>query len=748
MLSSLRGCSLVLVAVAMVGQAIALEGVPQPSCADHNPNRNAYFGDLHVHTGFSFDAVIVGTSATPEDAYNFAKGEPLVLAPTGPRRSGLPRTRQLDRPLDFTAVTEHAEFLGELAICFTPPADADDPNAPYNSQICEDSRLTAETAADTRLDFDDPDFAIDTFQEVSQGTLTPTPERNEEICGDGDVCEIEAAIVWQEIQDMTNEANEPCRFTALHGYEWTGSPFGSNLHRNVIFKNADVPSAPISYFEAPRPQQLWFGLTKQCIKGLSSCDAISIPHGSNSSSGVMFSPTTGIPGATQRGARPITAREARTRASFETLVEIIQHKGSSECRQLMEADDGTGLFINDEQCAFEQIPRAFFFLDPVPNKPFPRLSFAREGLKEGLTEFERTGVNPFKFGFIGSTDTHNATPGQVSDEEFATTGHIGGNDYEPDRNLNIRTAAAGIESNGGGLAVVWAEENTRESIFDAMKRRETYATSGSRMKVRFFGGWDYPAATCDSFDAVQAGYDGGVPMGGDLPEREARRGNGSSPSFLVTALKDAGNDRPATDLQRIQIIKAWIDRRGVPQERVFDVAGSADNGASVDTDTCRTSGQGAASLCAVWNDPDFDADRPATYYARVLENPTCRWNQTFCAATYGHVTEACSRGRVAPEHAQCCSETAAHESYCVARLDEEAEEAGLTRGRAACTLPVDSNPTDDDIYGIPQELKDSCCQSNYIAFPKTVQERAWTSPIWYTPDETRLTSGRRPLRRN
>ena len=738
MFSSLRDWSLSLVALVMVGQAVALDEVSQPNCADYNPSRNAYFGDLHVHTGFSFDAVIVGTSATPEDAYNFAKGEPLVLAPTGPRRLGLPRTRQLDRPLDFTAVTEHAEFLGELVICFTPPADADDPNAPYNSQICEDSRLTFETTADTRLEFEEDNFALDTFTEVSVGALSPFPERNEDICGDGEICEIEAAIVWQEIQDMTNEANEPCRFTALHGYEWTGAPFGNNLHRNVIFKNADVPSTPISYFEAPQPQELWSGLARQCIEGLSSCDVISIPHGSNASSGVMFSPTTGIPGATQRGARPITAQEARTRATFETLVEIIQHKGASECRQLMDAEDGTKLFINDEQCAFEQIPRSFFLRDPVPNVPMPRLSLAREGLKEGLAEFERTGVNPFKFGFIGSTDTHNATPGQVSDEEFATTGHIGGSDYEPGRNLNIRTSVAGIESNGGGLAVVWAEENTRESIFNAMKRKETYATSGSRMKVRFFGGWDYPAATCESYDAVRAGYDGGVPMGGDLPEMDARRDNGSSPSFLVTALKDAADDRPATDLQRIQIVKAWIDRRGIPQERVFDVAGSADNGASVDTDTCRTSGRGAAALCAVWNDPDFDADRPATYYARVLENPTCRWNQSFCAATYGNVTEACSLGQVASEHAQCCNETAAHEFYCEARLDEEAAEAGLAKRELACKLPVDRNQADDNDFGIPQELKDSCCQSDYVAFPKTAQERAWTSPIWYTPDETRL----------
>jgi hypothetical protein len=357
---------------------------------------------------------------------------------------------------------------------------------------------------------------------------------------------------------------------------------------------------------------------------------------------------------------PIDAEEARLRRRWEPLVEIMQHKGDSEC---MLGGDTT-----DEACGFEKLPYSSFagvgrvaqgrILEPS-DRP-DRRSMVREALKKGLVLEQQLGENPLKYGFVASTDTHLGTPGLVMEDD--AKGH-GGAGSRPTVGL-----PDDIEFNPGGLAVVWAEENSRDSIFAAMQRREAYGTSGTRPVVRFFGGWDYSEKMCASRDFAAQGYAGGVPMGSDLPQRPD---DGAAPRFAVWALRDPGGAGVAgTPLQRVQIVKGWIDG-GEAREKVFDVAGGL-NGASVDSSTCERKGEGASQLCAVWEDPDFDGDDRAFYYARVLENPTCRWSQKLC---------------------------------------------------------VDAGVRCDDPSSIARGYE-ACCSETHV---RTQQERAWTSPIWYTP---------------
>lgn len=293
--------------------------------------------------------------------------------------------------------------------------------------------------------------------------------------------------------------------------------------------------------------------------------------------------------------------------------------------------------------------------------PDTRHGFMREVLRDGFRHKQRLGINPFKTGFIGSTDTHRALAGGTRESDF--TGHNGQGYEETPEPRGLPDVSA---FNPGGLAVLWSEQNNRESLFAAMKRREAYATSGTRMTVRFFGSDDLPADLCVRDDLVEVGYERGVPMGGDLREID-------SPAFVVAAARDPGTaEHPGTALQQVQIIKGWVDEDGQSRERVVTVAGDPDNGASVDTMTCRTQGSGFDNLCSVWRDEDFDPDRDAYYYARVLENPTCRWTTHFCNA---QKVDCADPSTVTEETGVCCSDK----------------------------------------------------------FPKTIRERAWTSPIWYTP---------------
>ena len=600
------------------------------SCADRNPQRNLYFGDLHVHTAYSFDAYLWDTRTTPSQAYRFARGESLSLPPFDADGNGARRV-QLDRPLDFAAVTDHSEFLGEIETCITPGSPT------YDSQTCQDVR----------------DGSLAAYVTFGAQMTVPTPKRVSDVCGaDGAICLNALMPVWARIQEAAAGADDPCHFTAFIAYEYSRSPGGSTTHRNVIFRNAHVP-APTSAFEQSSPQGLWRELQHTCVDAGTGCDVLAIPHNSNESNGRMFH--VEYPGAQNVGDE---RAQAEQRAAMEPLVEIYQHKGDSECMNGLSGIVGAP----DEQCDFEKRRRAPIQdcgdgtgkFGAVDSGCVSRLDFVRGALLAGLQEAQRLGVNPYRLGFVGDTDTHNGTAGFTNERTFV--GHQGTNDASPDVLLSDN-----INFSPGALTGVWAEENTRDSIFAALRRKETFATSGPRIAVRVFGGWSFPSGACADTDLVRIGDGHGVPMGSTLPPRLT---SSVAPTLLISALRDAGTaEQPGTKLQRLQVIKGWVEN-GEAHQQVFDVAGDPHNGASVDLATCAPTGPGADTLCTVWSDPDFDAAQAAFYYVRVLEDPSCRWSTWLCN-----------------------------------------------------TLPTDARP--------------AACSDPEV--PKTIQERAWTSPIWYEP---------------
>ncbi|MEM9067914.1 MAG: DUF3604 domain-containing protein [Myxococcota bacterium] len=636
------------------GPTVIVRPSERTPCADNNPLRNPYFGDLHVHTRFSFDAASYDVRTGPADAYRFARGEAIDLPPYD--AEGQPtRSLQLARPLDFAAVTDHAELMAATSICTNP----DSPG--FDSVTCRSYR--------------DGDAAIADFGDffLSIGLAMPTVVR---LCRmDPALCANELTNVWEETLDAAEEfydRSERCEFTTFAGYEWTGAADGGgrNIHRNVIFRTATALRRPVSYVDAFTPDQLWDALESNCLESGTDCDLIAIPHNGNISVGQMFVPIT-------EDERPYDEAFAQRRAELEPLVEIYQHKGASECV----SNVGDPLASEDELCDFEQV---FENLCTGPDDPredcvplcdgtgssfvgggcVAPSDFARGALRNGLAEYAQGNGNPFQFGFIASTDTHMTISGGVEEDNWP--GHVGNTDDEADERLE---APGGITvsvrtSSPGGLAVVWAPENSRQALFDAMRARETYGTSGTRIITRFFGGWDFAEDLCEQTDQVAVGYADGVPMGSVLPARE-----GDAPTFLLSAARDP----MSAALQRIQIIKGWVDAAtGETLERVFDVGGNPDNGATVDLGTCETSvAEETPMLCARWVDPDFDPATPAFYYARVVENPTCRWSRRLCNA----------------------------------------------EGVDCDTLEEDS------------PLR-SCCDGS---IPDTIQERAWSSPIWYLP---------------
>jgi len=612
-------------------------------CGERHPQRQAYFGALHVHTSLSFDAWTLDVRTRPDDAYRFARGEGVSLPPLGP--AGLAtREVRLARPLDFAAVTDHAELLGERARC----VDENDP-----SELCRIYRGEAKARVEVPPEYAGVAPLIEWLGFMVRGD----GRRDAELCGpDGALCREAVRGPWREIREAAErhyDRSASCRFTTFVAYEYTAMPGYSNLHRNVIFANEAVPELPTSAIEAPEPHALLRALERECLAAGTGCDAIAIPHNSNVSNGRMF--RAEYPGATSAAAQ---AEQARLRARIETLVEIYQHKGDSECR----SDGAVLLGAPDELCGFEKWRPAGPDCGEGGGEgglPWRRgcesaRDYARGALALGLREQARIGVNPFRFGLVAATDTHNGTGGAVEERVFA--GHGGRGDAD------TGTRLAAWQSSPGGLAGVFAEENTREALFAAMKRRESFGTSGPRITPRLFGGWSWPATLCEDPRLVERGYAGGVPMGGVLGARPPTAG---APAFAVSALRDP--DPRAGRLQRVQIVKVWADAKGGLHQAVHDAAGGP-NDASVDLATCEPRGSGHDSLCAVWRDPDFDPARPAAYYARVLENPSCRYTQW-----------------------QCNSLPAAQRP-------------------PSCSDPV---------------------------VPKTLQERAWTSPIWYEPPARR-----------
>jgi hypothetical protein len=604
---------------------------------------------VHVHTALSADAVGYDVTARPDDAYRYAFEGWIMLPPLN--AEGHPtRRHETDRRLDFMAVTDHAEMMGETSICDREGA------AGYDSDYCQTMRNSAGTHP----------WAL-----VSQ-IVSPFPGRDEGACGkNNERCTAARGRIWQETQDAAERWNAPCEHTTFVAYEYSSFRLGSNLHRNVIFRNDIVLDDPISHVDAPHDYMLWEGLAKRCLDAGNGCDVLAIPHNSNISNGRMFS--LNYPGAWTREAK---AAMARARMRVEPIIEIMQHKGDSECRNGLPGVLGGA----DDLCNFEKMEDNILRGDDgevdasgcyegpgshwVPHlgpSCLSRQSYARYALIEGLRQEEEIGVNPFKFGLSASTDTHSAIGGGVEESNFA--GHLGKADATPEGRMAIVEArTGGMSTNPGGLIGVWAEENTRDAIFDAMERREVFGTSGPRMKVRFHAGWDFPPDLCDDPQRLSRADATGVPMGSDLP---SPGGSPTAPTFLVLGQADAGTaNTPGTPLQRVQVIKGWVDDNGDHQQRIYDVAGNADNGASVNLDTCEPVGAGYSDLCTVWTDPEFDAEEPAIYYARAVENPSCRFSQWDCIR-----------------------------------------------------LPAAERP--------------AACAHEYIS--PMQQERAWSSPIWYTP---------------
>lgn len=796
-------------------------------CDHYDPLRRPFFGETHLHTAYSFDAATLDTRNTPADAYRYAKGGIVGLPPWADTREQfdpeppppaesplvvehpycLPparcqftasRTAQLPegRALDWAAITDHAEQLGETNICLFKPVTRCDPSGPPNQcppgQTCNEPLASGLCAP---FGYSDPIcvLARDEATRLTSGpvaALVALPENANENPSRPAFCKAtpndqvglhclqQARNVWERIQQDAEEAydrSSACTFTSFIAYEYTammnagrcenapelpcwdqlngtapskdcpetgpndsrrctsdypGNGGFDNLHRNIIFRNDDVLELPITNLEAPvgcgggdgciRPKRYPIGSPQQLLEELRErcksrppehprCDVLSIPHNSNLSGGAMF-------------LVPENLEEADVRHELEPLVELVQVKGSSECRFLASMPGAWG--ATDEECAFENM--SFnrlngFWLAPEDRTPenLPPASYVRNALKTGVAFDALHGVNPFQLGFVGGLDNHNGTPGQSPAIDYARVGAHGNQSFAVSAQILNEKFFLGLETAGGGLTVAWAEENSRDSIFAALARRETYATSGTRPTVRFFGGPSLPAEMCSRGDFAARGYAHGVPMGGTLGRSNA------APRFAVSASMDPGwANHPGTPLDRIQIVKGWVDANGETHEKVFDVAtggsggvrpiasggrklprldGGADETPAVDLRTCKPTGVGHATLCGVWQDPEFDPDQHAFYYARVLEQPSCRWNTIYCNAR----GIDCSRPM-----GVCGSLDPAFNGRRCNSNDE--------CGGGVCELPVSYTAWEYQ----------QCCSD---LVPRTVQQRAWTSPIWYRP---------------
>jgi hypothetical protein len=578
-----------------------------------NPERHAYFGETHVHTSWSLDAFAIGNTLTdPGDAYKYFKGEPI--------KHPLGYDVKIDTPLDWAGVTDHSEYAGVVNLANEPGSAVS--KIPDAQPLILKAR-TKEEMQRVAL------YAINTLASGPPVEALMSPEV--------------AGTVWKRNVELADQANEPGKFTAFCSYEWTSMPNNMNLHRNIFFEECrKVPAAPFSALDSPYPDELWTWMDGQRKAGN---HLLAISHNANLSDGRMF------PTEVDTKGRPIDAAYAASRVRNEPLIEIKQLKGTSETHPLLSP--------NDEFANFEIM--SVLLGNPPGRIPHVVGSYARQALKDGLALEDSKGFNPYKFGFGAASDSHNTAVPYRQDNFF------GGHSFT-DGTIEARMSGtlvggmfdARIEGTSG-LTGVWAEENTRASIFAAMKRKETFAVSGPHIQVRFFGGWEYSPAALAAADWVKTGYAKGVPMGGDLPPAK-----GKAPTFVVWAVKDptSGN------LDRIQIVKGW-SRSGQSFERVFDVVWAGDRkpdkwtgvvppiGSTVDVENATYANSvGSVELATVWTDPEFDPSLHAFYYARVLEIPTPRWTTI------------------------------------------QAKQLGIA-------------PPD--------------------VVAATIQERAWTSPIWYTP---------------
>jgi hypothetical protein len=590
------------------GQATAAPSAPEaPAVAvPATPQRNLYWGDTHLHTSYSPDAFLMqNRTADPDTAYRFAKGLPVVHP--------FHRARiQIGTPLDFLVVSDHAEFMGVV-----PKILQGDPlvtGTPTGRRYAELARAGKEI-----------EVFGDLIAQVN-GVIPPNPDLNSP--------EI-SRTVWGEIMDAADRHNEPGRFTAFMGWEWSSTPNGANLHRVVLLREGRetgeqfIPFSSLNSFD---PEDLWKWL--ETTSTATGAHFLAIPHNSNISQGLMF------PLQDSYG-NVLTPDYAEQRMKWERLAEITQIKGDSETHpQLSPTDEFADYETYDHLIAAEGVESQFVFSDAFLGELTPKQrellesnmdrvarvgDYVRGALIRGLVAEEVIGVNPYKFGLIGSTDSHTA---MASAEEDNFHGKMAIDSTPETKSKDVIPGTPGWDMGAAGLVGVWAEENSRGALFDAMQRKEVYATTGPRIQVRLFGGWDFRPGDEVAADIAATGYSKGVPMGGDLPARPSE----AAPSFLVTALRDPVN----ANLDRVQIVKGWVDEQGLPNEKVFDVAWSdgrtpgADGklppvGNTVDVATGSYENSiGDAQLGAVWTDPDFDPAKRAVYYVRVLQIPTPR----------------------------------------------------------------------------------------------------------------------------
>ncbi len=589
------------------------------------------FGDTHLHTSYSFDAFLnKNHSADPDTAYRYAKGLP-VIHPYHRARV------EIDTPLDFLLVSDHAEMLGTMRAVKEGKEEFND--------IGWWGGIKRWFVINGLIDAMEGDGGSDVFTKIlpkppAQPGGDPIQDPNNSLMNPfGDVSKM-AKTAWTDIVNIADRHNEPGKFTTLIGWEWSSIPVGANLHRVVMSPNggdAAKSYIPFGSDQSQYPEDLWNWLEKTGKE--SGSEFIAIPHNSNISNGYMFAETT------LKG-EPITAQYARTRMEWEPVAEITQIKGDSETHALFSPDDEFADFETYEHYITQE------YMEYNPQKA----DYVRSGLKTGLELEQKVGVNPYKFGLIGSTDSHT---GLASAEESNFWGKLA-TDSTPETKTSGRigrSKVTGWSMSASGLAAVWAKDNTREEIFAAFKRKEVYATTGSRIAVRMFAGWDFPQDAHQSKTLAAVGYEAGVPMGSDLSQAD----DGKAPQLLIRASKDP----KGANLDRVQVVKGWVDSEGKSHEQVIDVAWSDDrqldaNGklpalpSTVDLATASYDNRyGEAELSALWQDPNFDPSQRAFYYVRVLEINTPRHSTMDAVALQqapaeGYATEVQERAYTSP----------------------------------------------------------------------------------------------------
>ena len=586
----------------IIGLMFSATVIAQTEDENYSPNADlAYpdlllFGETHLHSALSADAGGGGTSLMPADVYRFARGEQ-VTSNTG-------QQAKLGRPYDFIALTEHTDGMGSITDILrgAPNIMADEQGRKYH----EEFNAGGERARQASYDL---------IKQFSQGTLSPALNYQPGNPG--------YTRTWETLVHTAEDFNEPHRFTTLIAYEWTSLIAGNNLHRNVIFRDGPErtlqmePMTMTPPYGSPNPRDLWKWL--QNYEDKTGGKVLAIPHNGNLSNGIMFP----LQDDFADGA-PFDQSYAETRQKWERLVEVGQTKGDSETHPNLSPDD--------EFADYESWDWANLDLTQKKTPEMMAGEYTRSALKRGLSFQKQLGVNPYKMGFVGGSDIHTGLTTADDNNFFGAFAWM-----EPDpgratmvakKNDDLGISYKGWQYATPGPTAVWAHANTREAIFDAMQRRETYATTGPRIRVRFFGGYGFDDSDIKQRDIASVGYAKGVPMGGDLPAAD-----GESPSFIIAALRDPDG----ANLDRVQVIKGWLDDNGVSQEKVYDVAWSGDRkfsgdgklppvGDTVDLSVPTwTNTIGAPELSVHWQDPDFDASTMAFYYVRVLEIPTPRW---------------------------------------------------------------------------------------------------------------------------